>query len=505
MRKYFLLTGLLVASTMVFAQAEFDLLKYSLTDINGSARYVAMSGAFGALGGDMSAVSMNPAGLAVYRSSEMVLTPLLGTTSTKSVFDRTSTDSKENILISNFGYVGSFRTYDESPISNFNFGISYNRIKDFNRNVSIEGRGRSTSLLNRICTDYNDYGASNLLDYAWNAYMVEGNDVDGYDPILGSGEKVDNSMYLMESGGVGEWAFSLAANAGHTFYFGMSLGIQDINYRLKSSYVEESYGTLSTLPFSFELQNVLSTEGTGVNLKLGAIYRPVPQLRLGFAYHTSTYYAMTDVYNAKMYFQGIDNPDTGQPFPEGTYYQANEQDGSMDYQMKTPNRMIYSVAYQFGKKGFISLDWDVVDYKAMVLKNANGRPDAEINGYINEDFRAASNVRLGGEYRLTDNVSLRAGAAWYQSPVKSTLEENNTYVVTAGTTPQYGVEKDTYYLSGGVGYRSGAFFLDAALQHQMHLEHFYNFYDETLNANDSKYAELNTNKTNLLVSFGLKF
>ncbi|MFA7042902.1 MAG: hypothetical protein WC186_00990, partial [Bacteroidales bacterium] len=128
MKKYFLLTSLLVVNTMVFAQGEFDVLKYSLTDITGSARYVAMSGAFGALGGDMSAISMNPAGVSVYRSSEFTITPSLCTTSTKSHFDLSSSDSKEKMLINNFGYVGSFRTYDESAISNFNFGISYNRV-----------------------------------------------------------------------------------------------------------------------------------------------------------------------------------------------------------------------------------------------------------------------------------------------------------------------------------------------------------------------------------------
>jgi len=504
MKKYFLLTSLLVVNTMVFAQGEFDVLKYSLTDITGSARYVAMSGAFGALGGDMSAISMNPAGVSVYRSSEFTITPSLCTTSTKSHFDLSSSDSKEKMLINNFGYVGSFRTYDESAISNFNFGISYNRVKDFNRNVSVEGTDRSTSLMNRVCVDKNLYGGSNLYDFAWNAYLINKDDAGVYKPILQDGEKFNNSTSMMESGGVGEWDFSLGANYGHTFYFGMSVGIQNIDYELLSSYYEKSKGTVAYDPFSFELDNVLVTEGTGVNLKLGAIYRPIPELRLGFAYHTATYYTMTDTYNAKIYFEGMNNPNTNLPFEEGSYYQP-EDEGYMDYQIKTPNRMIYSIAYQFGQKGFISMDWDVVDYKNMVMKDANGRLDGEINGYINEDFRVASNIRLGGEYRLTDNFSLRAGAAWYQSPVKSTLENNNIYVVTAGTTPQYSVEKDTYYLSCGVGYRTGAFFCDAALQQQMRSEHFYNFYDETENADYSKYAELSTDKTSLVFSLGFKF
>jgi len=163
------------------------------------------------------------------------------------------------------------------------------------------------------------------------------------------------------------------------------------------------------------------------------------------------------------------------------------------------------MAYQFGQKGFLSLDCDVVDYRETSLKDSNGLPYGDINSYMNVDFRAAVNLRVGGEYRLTDNVSLRAGAAWYESPVKKTLETSNTFIPTAGTIPQYSVEKDTYYLSGGIGYHVGGFFLDAALQRQMRKENFYNFFDGTDNASYPKYAELSTNKNKLIVTTGFKF
>lgn len=504
MKKYILLSGLIVASSLAFGQEEFDALKYSMTDISGSARYVAMSGAFGALGGDMSTLGMNPAGIAVYRSSEMSITPSLSTSSVNSTFNHyKSGDSKVNLLINNFGYVGSFRTYDESAVSNFNFGISYNKLRDFNRNAYITSNSHPATLLDRICTDKNN-GSSTLFNYAYETWLIDKNPTTGlYESILTNGETVNNTMSLMEKGDVDEWNFSLGANYGHVLYMGASLGIQAIDYELASLYNEtfEQGGDM-------ELRNVLTTQGVGINLKIGAIVRPVPELRLGFAYHTATYYNMTDVFFASMSTSGLIDPKTLKPYNPNPYFDDGE--GSTDYQLKTPSRLLYSVAYQFGDKGFLSLDWDVVDYGEIALKDIDGLPYGETNKNMQNDFRAASNIRVGGEYRLTDNVSLRAGAAWYQSPVKSVLEDNN-YVTTAGTTPQYGVEKDTYYVSCGVGYRTGAFFLDAALQRQMRNEHFYNFYDGTTSSDYanyipySKYSELKTNRTNLIVSMGFKF
>jgi len=498
MKKYILLSGLLAIGTMTFAQAEFDALKYSLNDINGSARYVGMSGAFGALGGDLTTLSMNPAGIAVYRSSELSITPNIGFASSNSLFNGIqSNDSKTRIMINNFGYVGSFRTYDESEISNFNFGIGYNRIKDYSRSVHTIGKNSSISLLDRITADENN-GGSNLYTPAYETWLVN-KDEDGFTTsVLTENEKVNNFMHMFETGGIGEWDFSLGANYGHIFYLGMTLGVQSVDYELKTIYGEDF-----SQNGGLELRNVLVTQGSGVNLKVGTIIRPFPQFRMGFAYHSPTFYSMTDVYGVSMESMGLIDPETDLPFAENPYYEP--RDGAVDYQMQTPGRLIYSAAYQFGDKGFLSLDWDVVDYREAKLKDADGVPFDDTNSMIDSDFNAVSNIRLGGEYRVTENVSLRAGTAWYQSPVNNSLETDNTYIVTAGTTPQYSIEKDTYYLSGGIGYRTGAFFMDAALQRQMRNEHFYHFFDGTEDANYTKYAELKTNRTNLVVSMGFKF
>jgi hypothetical protein len=319
---------------MAFAQEEFDGLKYSLQDINGSARYVAMSGAFGALGGDMSTLSMNPAGIAVYRSSELAISPFFSSNSAKSLFNQTeSSNSKSKVLINNFGYVGSFRTYDESAISNFNFGIAYNKIKDFNRDFYIVGKSPS-SLLDKISNDANN-GGSDLTDYAYETWLINQNQTSGlYESILNDGENTKKYMFMSENGAVNEWAFSLGTNYGHILYLGMTLGLQSINYEMSSVYNEDfdEGGGL-------ELRNVLNTQGSGVSFKGGVIYRPVPELRLGFAYHSPTYYYMTDSYGASMASMGLTDPSTGNVFDPNPTYQLD--DASADYQLKTPGLLMY--------------------------------------------------------------------------------------------------------------------------------------------------------------------
>src|SRR5699024_12825573 len=65
---YSLLFSLVCAFTMKGQQIS-DALRYSTEDHLGTARYTALSGSMGALGGDLSAMEVNPAGGAVFSNS----------------------------------------------------------------------------------------------------------------------------------------------------------------------------------------------------------------------------------------------------------------------------------------------------------------------------------------------------------------------------------------------------------------------------------------------------
>ncbi len=504
MKKYIITAFLSAIGLTAFAQAEFDALRLSQSDISGTARYVSMSGAFGALGGDMSAISLNPAGIGVYRSSEFTLSPSFQQDVSTSIFKNDkSKASKTKALMNGFGYVGSFRTYDESAISNFNFGITYNRVADFNRNTSVIGTNRQTSFLDRVSAVENGMWQNNgtnkyhtdFFQYMNGVHVIGLNTAgDAYIPMLANGELQNNDMSLKESGGIDSWNFTLGANYNHTLYIGIGLGIQNILYQRESSYREVYQYNGGT-----ELRNALTTSGAGFDFKAGAIYRPIPELRLGISYRTGTYYALTDVFNASMASWGFRDANDVLYSPDPVVV-GSEQ--SVDYLLQTPWQLTLSAAYQFKNKGMLSIDFDYVNNQSTNLKNSSGYDMTDINDYMAYDFRKSYNVRIGVEMRLTDNFSARLGGAYYLSPLISNLE--NFDIATAYTRPDYSILKSTVYASTGVGYHSGAFFMDAALQERFSNEHFYNFCDMIVNT-DVKYANLTRTRSNLVVTAGFKF
>jgi long-subunit fatty acid transport protein len=301
-------------------------------------------------------------------------------------------------------------------------------------------------------------------------------------------------MDLQESSGIGSWNFTLGANYNHSLYLGIGLGIQTIEYNRQSGFSEVYENGGGT-----DLHNVLTTTGTGFDFKAGLIYRPIPELRLGMSYRTGTYYTLTDVFNASMSSNGFRDPITNELY-NNPVVEGNQQ--YVDYILETPWKLTLSAAYMFQNKGLVSVDFDYVDNRNTTMKNSSGFEISDINNYMDYDFQKSYNLRIGGEMRVNDNISIRLGGAYYMSPLISNLD---TYdIATAYTRPDYTMVNSTIYASMGIGYRSGAFFLDAALQDRLSNEHFYNFCD-MMPSNDVKYATMNREKMNMVVTAGFKF
>ncbi|NLT03582.1 MAG: hypothetical protein GXY09_06955 [Bacteroidales bacterium] len=505
MRKQLITSMLCALSLLASAQGEYDALKYSQGDLLGTARYMGMAGAFGALGGDMSAIHQNPAGIGIYRSSELSLTPVFSMSGVKSVYDGTSANNdKMSVQLNSFGYVGSFRPSNNSNVSNINFAITYNRIKDYNRVVGLRSFNKPTSMLDMIASSSGKINPDNLngLSYlSWETFLIN-RETDGYySPALIQGETVDPTMYMKEEGGIGELDLTLGANWAHFMYLGLGVGFQSIDYSMASSYEESTPGiTGVTDPMSFELRNALSTTGSGVNVKIGAIIKPFSFLRFGFALHSPTYYTLTDAFGTDMTSWGVSDQS----------YEDSERftEETASYELTVPGKITYSMAYLFGKKGLLSFDCDVLDYREMALKDVNGLPYDSENTSINNHMQTVYNLRFGGEYRVTDNLSLRAGTAWYGSAYKDNMTAANPAIETAGTVTQYAFDKGSRYYTGGFGYRSGSFFMDFAVTNQQQKENIFPYYDQPINGEnrtDNRYASVTTNRMNVVLSTGFRF
>jgi long-subunit fatty acid transport protein len=489
-----------------YAQGEMDALKYSQTDIMGSARYMSMGGAFGALGGEASSINVNPAGLGVYRKTELSFTPniYINATETTSPSQFVIEDTRWNFNLNNFVFAASYLTGKDEGLVASNFGVSYNRNKNFHSDRYMKTQGTQASISHRMAQmaqgiplsilmpdeDKGEYpfdgSVSFLTDLARQSGMINPLDWDNenqtdYVSLLNNGEKVDNSFSLSERGNIGEWNFSYAANISDVAYLGASLGVQSINYQMSSLYKEDFYEG-----GHFYLRNNLETSGTGLNLKLATILRPLDFMRLGFAFHTPTFYSLEDTYSSSVDFNTTGTSST-MTLPWGT----------AKYELTTPYKFIGSMAFVIAQKAIVSADYEMQDYGTMKF---GGTRYVEDNQDIKRDFTTMHTVRLGAEYRLTDQFSLRGGYAFSTSPVKSTVEDADysDVIYTAGTTANYTIPQDNSTFSGGFGYREGSFFLDMAYQYNLKNENLYPYFT-------SAPTEVSSNTSNIVCTFGWKF
>lgn len=478
----YILSSILTLSTPLFAQSEVDALRFSREDFHGTARAMSMGGAFGALGGDQTAISINPAGIAVYRSSEVVGTLNLSQ-------ERSSAGSqdanKTRFDMDNFGFVGYFPLRND-VIPLVNFGFSYNKLKSFDKNISAIGPAGSTMIdyiadrsaeIDPINLKIGDNLPDPFETQPWlpvlgyNSFLINPvNNGASYEPVNTFGETALGEIRTKERGHIDNYDFTVGTTFNHVLNVGLSLSVKDISYRLASDYLEDFDNG------GYTLTNWLTTSGAGVSGKFGVIYRPVSFLRLGVAYHTPTWYALTETYEAQIdddMGAYVTNPDYE---PAVTFSKVFTN----DYDLKTPGKFVASIAGVFGDNFIASIDYELIDYSKMKLSVPSGAYkergwyDVE-NEFISMDFHPASTVKTGLEYRFTPQFSGRLGYAWIQNPYETEFKESGDAFIPNSNTI-YRMEGDTNYFTGGLGYRfSRNFYLDFAVVYKTQTDDLYPF------------------------------
>lgn len=415
MRKLIIILLIGITTYHLHAQSELDALRYSFLTHGGTARYTAMSGAFGALGADFSSVSTNPAGLGSYRTSSFMFSPVFQMNSTEADYKgKLSLADKINLNANNFGFVFNLLSSDNesSGWKSVGFAIGYNRLKNFNRDISIVGYNENSSRLDQFMINSDGLLPENLGSAEYVAYDTYLTDTLGDPDLLYihpyyENYSVNQNKKTVSKGGIGEYVFALGGNYNDILQIGISFGIQSIRYSEKSTFSENS--DLTDLQ-SFTFNEYLDTRGSGFNMKVGMILRPVEFLRLGAAFHTPTFYTLKDVYSydASSYFR---TPDS-----YGDYDYFSDGDGEMEYayELYTPMRIVTSAALVLPKVGIFSADYEFVKYNKARLRADDYNFDSE-NEAIKELFQQAHNIRLGVEIKLSP-VYIRGGASYYGSP-----------------------------------------------------------------------------------------
>ena len=525
MKKLYITLLLCGASLMASAQGTFDVLKMSETQLNGTSRYMSMAGAFGALGGDVSAISQNPGGIGVYRKSDISVTMNLNFLSSKTPGGDKLTNTK--FWFNNVGYVGSMKI-DSDFFKHFNWGFSFNRINSFQRRYQ-GGYNVNNSLTNKIAQNltngnwteedlsvdnysgniYYDSNAPWLGILAYQSYLLNPNSDGSLQGLATNGTTGSANYYVDEKGHTDEYNITLGGNFKNTVYWGINFGITDLDFDSYQYYGEDLDNAMiydyrfndgsTTLGYAgYDFQSYQETRGTGYNFKMGVIVKPINQLRIGAAFHTPTYYDMKDLYKVQ---SGFDLQVNG----DDNLFQGNTETGEEGYYdeyrytIKTPWRFIGSLAVVPSSKGMISMDYEYVGANTMRCGDEGGHNYADTEQKIKDQLQASHILRVGAEYRATQNLSLRAGYSYQTSPVKDAVKgvsNNNVDVVSSNYMYQY--DKSNQYITCGLGYRYKSFYADAAYVHQTRTSQYHAYPGE-------QGEEVKDNKNKIALTIGFRF
>lgn len=552
---------------MSWAQSAVDAYRLSQPDLKGTARFMSMGGAFGALGGDLSTLSQNPAGIGVYRSNEIGFTVDLDCQNASS--NGTSIDQTK-FLLNNIGGVATMRLPSRT-MPNLNIGFTYNKASSFNRRYGGGIRNLQTSMSNYIAgisnsnnltvadvsttTSYDPYNPNDggiaspwLSVIGYDSYLVDpAGDPDrpNWQGQFGSGTSGNGYFDVIEKGSIDEYNIAIGGNIANTVYWGMNFDIINIDYNIDATWGENLQGAYIFNDYSrqvvqhdnpWNIRNLYRANGTGFNYQLGVIVKPVQEFRIGFAFHTPTWYKLTETYSAGANYNYFDRNNGN--FVNGTNYTNNGTPGYNYVNFKSPWKIIASLAGVIGNRFIISADYEWAGYNKMsysvsgnsywyddwyddwdygwgdywpapAKKEAPAAPATragydDTNHDITNVYRNTNTLRVGAEFRVTPNFSVRAGYSFVSSPVKVEARDNKETIYTSGTLASYRFDDTTNYVTCGLGYRYRGFYIDLAYVYK-HMNSVYHAYTPDPSNNLSPQSDVKFNQSQIVMSMGFRF
>lgn len=500
-----LLSAIMVATaSTAAAQNIYDLGKFSSSDLSGTARYVGMGGAMNALGADLSVMSSNPAGIGLYRSSDAAVT---ASVASQADADKFNGKNPTHISFDQLGLVYAMKMNGETT-KFFNIGFNYRKHNDFNSLINtgmnnISGNASQLWQLSDLATYWDAYAfdASTGDTYDGTAYFTplmqaaygnglisamkdaEGNHTGMYE----SYGATSNSYRKAQWGSIQDYDLAFAFNFTNQVYLGFTVGIYNVDYNSYSQYNEDLVNSEGASNGSYTLKNKDRITGTGVDMKVGVIFRPVKDnpFRIGIAVSTPTYYNLTRKYSMN---------------GSNTY--------RYDYNLQTPWKFNFSLGSTFFNQLAIDAEYEYADYSKAKISYDNGDwdewgnrdedDDEAIKDEANKYLKGVSTFKIGAEWYVDPKVCLRAGYNYVSSPYEDKAFYNqyiNSVSLDNATSTAYmnmsGINRWTF----GLGINFGRCYADAAYLYQNQHGTFYPFntqYGDETTAYSQNDAYLNT-------------
>ena len=545
MRKIALTTFLAVATAIAgYAQTAYDAFLFSENNYEGTARTMAMGDAFTALGGDLGSISINPAGSAVAKYSQFVISPSLtfATCTTNGVspysdghlpyFQDKYRNRHTTFSIPNFGITFNWETGRSSGFKSFTFGVIANRLNSWNQDIYAAGINNTTSFMGSLAAGAttagylgSELGANDAYDYYPGRYVVgyqsgmistfDGQD----DQFIGASELLFNNNGQTEisvggplkqsygrqvTGAKNEYVINLGANISDFLYIGANIGITSMSYNFDEYFKETA---VDPSDFTIEFDNGRTTnfdnmrynysynvETSGIYGKIGFILTPGAGLRIGAAIQTPTSTTVSEEWkhSGSTYFT------------DNTQYSADSPYGNDRYDFQEPWKANLGLAWTIGKFGIVSADYEMCDYSSMqfVRDGLNdGREYFEdINKEIETIYGKSRALRVGAEIKL-GAVALRGGYGINWSPEKA-----NIYGEPLAKT------LTSQSASLGVGYASKkSFFADIAARYSFASDEYFMPYEDYMYDNSGNLVAfapeilIRTSALKVMFTFGWRF
>lgn len=482
------------------AQTIDDVLRYSTENIQGTARFQAMSGAFGALGGDLSALHANPASAAVFNHSQFTITGANYNSNNNALFENNVQNTTNNaVALNQLGGVFVFNSED-SAWKKLTLAFNYDLAQNFNNTIFAAGRTAQGvdnyflnfaqgQLLERLRVDSEEFIGDAYLDIGasfgfatqqaflgFQAGIIEPVEDDDANTAYVSNalyNTVNQEFRQSTSGYNSKFTVNVAGQYRENLYLGASLNVHTVAYERLTLLDEDGYDANSLVQFTI-FDNLLRTEGYGFSLSLGGIARLSDNFRVGASYQSPTWYRLQDELSQRIN-TNIAVPDIG--FIDFSIVNLFEE-----YRIKTPGKFTGSAAVVFGKKGLLSFDYSYQDMAQAELRPTTDPSFSAENAFIAEQLDVVHTFRAGGEFKIKA-VSVRGGYRFEGSPYRNDA-----------------IVGDLNGFSGGVGYTFGVSSLDLALSRtEQDITTFF------LDSGIDNAALVNQINTNVALSYTLKF
>lgn len=526
-----LLAGMVSAAG---AQNQYDVARILNDDLNGTARFVGMGGAMSALGADISTIGTNPAGIGLFRGNDISLSFGFNNNQAKADMNgSTATEKRTKASFDQAGIVWSSKIGNKTDLRYVNFAFNYHKRANFNRQFSAGGNASNGLSLTHVMADmlwragdaagtyyntetdfanlydaqnpYTDtyyYGTPYLAALGARTNLVTPRLQSATDPtIIGMDgwDAASNQYYTREEGGIDEYDFNVAFNVKDRYYFGITLGVYNLDYNRYSS-----YGETLTAGGDFTLNNFYTAEGSGVDLKLGAIIRPFEYspFRIGLAVHTPIWYSLTEHHTA--------NLTSNLPTTDGSMLSTTENLVDylnpayiMDYRLTTPWRFNVSMGTIVGGIMALDAEYEYAKYSSAQLDDVDGYQLNATNA-VSETLKGVHTFRAGMETKLTSAFSLRAGYNFRSAPIHEDSFKNIPATDETRTDAEYLNLKSQQAVTVGLGWRGKLFYADLAYKYDFYKADFYAFGAEQIDLTPSA-TKVNNDRHQLLFTLGVHF